>query len=141
LFGRLAPDTPSIQHLVCIDRAGSDAVRDLPDGVQRLSRLADTPASRATLDELLPTVQPHDLVMAIYTSGTPGRPKGAGLTHKSLLASARAQQLHTRTNTDDLTQLGSPLNHVGGITCGVMTFLLGGGTIELVPEFKADVVL
>lgn len=126
--------------LVCIDRPG-DPLLPLPEGVQRLSRLLARQPDETLLADLRSTVQPNDLVMIIYTSGTTGRPKGAGLTHKSLLASARAQQIHTRVDTDDLTQLGSPLNHVGGITCGVMTFMLGGGTIELVPEFKADVVL
>ena len=113
----------------------------LPRDVKRLSQLSSMPPGDAMPRGLGAAVQPGDLVMIIYTSGTTGRPKGAGLTHRSLLASARAQQLHTRVDTGDLTQLGSPLNHVGGITCGVMTFMLGGGTIELVPEFKADIVL
>lgn len=140
LFRRLGPDTPTIRHLVCIDRPES-LPQELPEGVHRFSRLSNLPPRNAMLAELRAAVQPGDLVMIIYTSGTTGRPKGAGLTHRSLLASARAQHAHTRVDTDDLTQLGSPLNHVGGITCGVMTFMLGGGTIELVPEFKASGVL
>ena len=46
-----------------------------------------------------------------------------------------------RTVPGDHLQLALPLNHVGGITCGVLNFLLGGGTLELVPVFKAELVL
>ncbi|WP_421956188.1 class I adenylate-forming enzyme family protein [Polaromonas sp.] len=82
-----------------------------------------------------------DLVMIIYTSGTTGQPKAAGLTHRSQLASARAQSQHTRMSPDDLMQLAMPLNHVGGITCGVLSMMLAGGSCELVPAFSPDAVL
>jgi fatty-acyl-CoA synthase len=82
-----------------------------------------------------------DLAMVIYTSGTTGRPKGCALTHASLLASARAQALHTRLQPGELVQLANPLNHVGGITCGILAQLLAGGRCELVREFKAKTVL
>ena len=84
---------------------------------------------------------PDDLMMIIYTSGTTGKPKAAGLTHRSMLATASAQARHIRAVPDDLIQLANPLNHVGGITCGILTFLLAGATCELVPVFKAEIVL
>lgn len=86
-------------------------------------------------------VGPDDLMMIIYTSGTTGKPKAAGLTHRTMLASAGAQARHIRAAPDDLIQLANPLNHVGGITCGILTFLLAGATCELVPVFKAEIVL
>lgn len=85
--------------------------------------------------------KPDDLLMIIYTSGTTGRPKAAGLTHRSQLGSALAQCSHVRASVDDLVQLAMPLNHVGGITCGVLTMLLAGGTCELVPMFSPEAVL
>ena len=85
--------------------------------------------------------KPDDLLMIIYTSGTTGRPKAAGLTHRSQLGSALAQCSHVRASADDLVQLAMPLNHVGGITCGVLTILLAGGTCELVPMFSPETVL
>lgn len=86
-------------------------------------------------------VDPDDPLMIIYTSGTTGKPKGVGLTHRSILAAATAQAEHIRVTSDDVIQLASPLNHVGGITCGIVTFLLVGATCELVPVFKAEIVL
>lgn len=86
-------------------------------------------------------VDPEDPLMIIYTSGTTGKPKGAALTHRSILAAATAQAEHIRATSDDVIQLANPLNHVGGITCGIVTFLLVGATCELVPVFKAEKVL
>jgi fatty-acyl-CoA synthase len=58
-----------------------------------------------------------------------------------MLASAAAQAVHQQACGTDLLQLALPLNHVGGITCGVLTNLIGGGVCELVPVFKADLML
>lgn len=102
---------------------------------------ADEARSLAAYEAATAEVQPDDLAMVIYTSGTTGRPKGCALTHASLLASAAAQAQHTRTRPGDLVQLANPLNHVGGITCGILAQMLAGGTCELVPVFKAKTVL
>ena len=80
-------------------------------------------------------VSPDDPVMIIYTSGTTGQPKGATLTHRSQLAAARAQVEHCRMDADDVLPVALPLNHVGGITCGVMTCLLARACCVLIPAF------
>lgn len=130
LLDRLRPGIPHLREVFTI--GGEDSA---------LAALARTPADAGALAQAAARVRPDDLAMVIYTSGTTGRPKGAALTHASMLAAAAAQAAHTRAGPDDLVQLATPLNHVGGITCGILTFLLGGGTCELVPAFKADVVL
>ncbi|KAF0804441.1 long-chain-fatty-acid--CoA ligase [Alcanivorax xiamenensis] len=123
LFDRLAPETPTLEQVVDLDG----------ERFQQLLR-----AEPAALD---PELSADDLAMVIYTSGTTGRPKGTALTHASMLASAAAQAAHTRISPEDHTQLALPFNHVGGITCGILTSLLGGATCELVADFKADQVL
>ncbi|MDW3686266.1 AMP-binding protein [Cupriavidus sp. CV2] len=136
MLARLAPRMPGLQHVVLIDAAThADA------GSLRLSALLATEPAPAVLDAAEAQVVPQDLAMVIYTSGTTGRPKGAGLSHRSMLAAALAQARHVRTTEADHIQLALPFNHVGGITCGVLNFLVGGGTCELVPVFKADLVL
>lgn len=64
-----------------------------------------------------------------------------GGTHASLLASAWGQARHTQVRPGELLQLANPFNHVGGITCGILSQLLAGGSCELVPAFKARTVL
>jgi acyl-CoA synthetase (AMP-forming)/AMP-acid ligase II len=128
MLERLGPRLPALRHVIAIDGSGLNS----------LSALAATPLEAGRLSAVRRRVQADDVAMVIYTSGTTGRPKGAGLTHRSLLAAATAQARHTRVNAQDVLHLANPLNHVGGITCGVLTHLVGGGTVVLVPEFKAD---
>ncbi|RPA59401.1 long-chain fatty acid--CoA ligase [Gordonia oryzae] len=71
----------------------------------------------------------------LYTSGTTGAPKGAMLTHASLLASARAQAAHLRQRPDDAVIAHMPFNHVGGLTCTVLAAMTVGARLILVPGF------
>ena len=128
MFARLGAKLPGLRHVIAIDGSGLNS----------LAALAGTPLEAGRLSAARRRVTAQDVAMVIYTSGTTGRPKGAGLTHHSLLASATAQAAHTRVGASDLIHMANPLNHVGGITCGVLTHLVGGGTVVLVPEFKAD---
>ncbi|HYD62168.1 MAG TPA: AMP-binding protein [Noviherbaspirillum sp.] len=124
---------PHLRHHLYLGAPGEPGATGFPaDMDTREEQAASTPSVSVSTD---------DLLMIIYTSGTTGMPKGAGLSHRSALLSAHAQARHIRANPDDLIQLANPLNHVGGITCGILTFLIGGGCCELVPVFKADTVL
>ena len=128
MLQRLGPRLPALRHVIAIDGTGLNS----------LSALAATPLEAGRLSATRRRVLADDVAMEIYTSGTTGRPKGAGLTHRSLLTSATAQARHTRVCASDVLHVANPLNHVGGITCGVLTHLVGGGTVVLVAEFKAD---
>ncbi|MDR2297093.1 MAG: AMP-binding protein [Comamonas sp.] len=126
-LGRACLRLSTLKHLIWV---GEQFVPDLQ--------------SVASADEVASTdwvPQPEDLLLIIYTSGTTGRPKAAGLSHRSQLGSAQAQCAHVRATAEDLVQLAMPLNHVGGITCGVLTMLLAGGCCELVPMFSPEAVL
>lgn len=86
-------------------------------------------------------VEPSDPLMILYTSGTTGRPKGAVITHRSILASAFAQADHCRMTEDDVLLGHLPFNHVGGITCTIMSALVSGGSVALLPAFSPDAAL
>jgi fatty-acyl-CoA synthase len=134
MWARLGPRLPMLQGVIGIDRRSSASTSCLAD-------LLATPLAPQDLAQARAEVLATDLAMVIYTSGTTGRPKGAGLTHHSMLASARAQAAHMRLDQHDRLTLPMPLNHVGGITCGILSMLIGGGCIDLIAEFKASLVL
>jgi len=145
MFDRLAAELPTLRQLIGFESADAPegefaAVAGALPRVPYASLLDGAAAGAASAGDRDP-VTGDDLAMVIYTSGTTGRPKGAGLTHASLLASARAQAAHMRLGSDDLLPLASPLNHVGGITCGVLSLMVAGGRIDLLPEFKATEVI
>jgi acyl-CoA synthetase (AMP-forming)/AMP-acid ligase II len=117
---------PSVQDYIFIGGEGFSGSHSFDD-------LLKTDVDEKALNRAKADVKPDDLMIIIYTSGTTGKPKGAAISHKSQLASARAQAEHCKIQDDDIMLLVLPLNHVGGITCGVLTCLLGMKPIILIP--------
>lgn len=85
-----------------------------------------------------PSIAPTDPAVILYTSGTTGRPKGAVLTHKSMIASGQAQRDHTDFGPGNVQITCMPLNHVGGITCAITTCLIGGGEAVMLPAYSPE---
>ncbi len=133
-FQGFGPRIPSVKEFIFIGTEGFP-------GSRSFQSLLETEVDRGALDKAEADITPEDLMIIIYTSGTTGKPKGAAISHGSQLASARAQAGHTRVTEDDLMLLPLPMNHVGGITCGVLTCLLGKGTSVLIPAFVPDDVI
>ena len=72
-----------------------------------------------------------------YTSGTTGRPKGAVLTHRNLVASTLSWIHEMRASEDDVWLSGQPLFHIGGIN-GLLPFLVLGATVIITPTTTFD---
>ncbi|PIC97905.1 MULTISPECIES: class I adenylate-forming enzyme family protein [unclassified Sporosarcina] len=111
------------------------------EGSSSYSELLERNPNNEKLNACKKEVDPEDLAIMIYTSGTTGKPKGSMITHRSILASARAQVNHFQVREDDITIQCLPLNHVGGITCQVTVTLISKGTAILIPEFRPEYVL
>lgn len=133
-FQQFSPKIPSVKKFIFI---GGDGF----DGSTTMESLLNTEVDRDALNDAQQSVTPEDLMMIIYTSGTTGKPKGAAISHQSQLASAQAQAEHTRISEDDVVPLALPFNHVGGITCGILTTLLGRGKCILIPMFDPKQVI
>ncbi|MGB3603326.1 MAG: AMP-binding protein [Gordonia sp. (in: high G+C Gram-positive bacteria)] len=88
-----------------------------------------------------PNIAPDDPAVILYTSGTTGDPKGATLTHRSLLASAAMQADRFHQTEKDVILGVLPFNHVGGITCTAGASLVAGGAIVLPARFQPDLVV
>jgi long-chain acyl-CoA synthetase len=78
-----------------------------------------------------------DVVFQVYTSGTTGRPKGALLTHRNLLAlraPGYAAGLKWFPNTEDAILVVLPVSHIAG-TAYALFGLYGGGRVVIAREF------
>ncbi|GLZ12048.1 AMP-binding protein [Actinomadura sp. NBRC 104425] len=132
-FGGFRAQLPGVRDYVFFGRGFQGSIS--------FDELTATPVDAAALAAAREEVAPDDPLLILYTSGTTGRPKGAVITHGSILASAAAQAEHFALGPGDV-QLGHlPLNHVGGITCTLMTALVSGGAVALVPAFSPDASL
>jgi acyl-CoA synthetase (AMP-forming)/AMP-acid ligase II len=133
-FDSFRSKIPSVKEFFFIGGEGFD-------GSLRFESLVHSESDPDALAKARAAVDPTDLMIIIYTSGTTGLPKGAAITHKSQLAAAHAQAEHVRISPDDLLPICLPLNHVGGISCGILTALLGKATVILVPQFDPEEII
>jgi acyl-CoA synthetase (AMP-forming)/AMP-acid ligase II len=74
---------------------------------------------------------PSDVAALFYTSGTTGSPKGAALTHRSLVGQLSAGALWPSMIRDDEVVAALPVAHIMGFaaylglaTCGIRTYVL-----------------
>src|ERR1700728_2241123 len=77
-------------------------------------------------------------LLIVYTSGTPGRPKGAVLRQEALLWNGgMSQHMHGLTSDDHvLTVL--PFFHVGGLNIQTTPALHFGATVSILPRFTPE---
>jgi long-chain acyl-CoA synthetase len=91
---------------------------------------ASAPAQTASLET--------DVAVILYTSGTTGHPKGAMLTHLAIVHSALHFEACMRLRADDRSALAVPASHVTGLIANIAAMWRVGGTLIVIPEFKAD---
>ncbi len=125
---------PSVRDFIFIDGEGFA-------GSLTFDTLLNTETDRTALENAKASVKADDVMIIIYTSGTTGKPKGAAITHGSQLASAQAQAEHCKVSEEDTIFGVLPLNHVGGLTCAVLTMLLGKGRIVMIPAVDLDDII
>ena len=122
LLAELSTEVPQDAHILWFDELLKDG-RDNP--------------------EHTPIDPVRDLAVLQYTGGTTGRPKGAMLTHRNLVANA-----HQTASWDpairpghDVTLAVVPLFHVFGLTFCLTSTILIGGMVVLIPKFDLDLLL
>ncbi|MCU1608260.1 MAG: AMP-dependent synthetase and ligase [Pseudonocardiales bacterium] len=119
---------PRLVHLVSVD--GGQGMLSLED--------VDTAGDPGfDLSASWPTVDQHDVVSLVYTSGTTGPPKGVQLTHAGVIANARA--LHEaipayRAGFSAVCYL--PLAHIAARVLEHYFGLLLGGTLTCCPDLN-----
>ena len=115
---------------------------DLSDPIRSLSAFfnRDETGAPIALGERRHQVRPGDIAVIVYTSGTTGQPKGAMLSHGSVVQAARE---NARWMGDGLGSVmcASPINHVGGVNAICMNVLAHGGKIVFSHRVDLDVLV
>lgn len=102
-----------------------------------------------TFDELLehstaPVVEvdPDDLAVLVFTSGTAGMPKAAMLSHGNLLANIRqGLSAHDTVTADDVVYGVLPAFHIFGLNVVLGVTLHQGATVVMVQRFDPSTAL
>ena len=117
-------EVPSLSLRICVGPA---------PGAQALADLAAVAHPAAPVAE----VGEHSTAVILYTSGTTGNPKGAMLTHFSIAHSVLHYQACMRLRPHDRSALAVPASHVTGLIAIILAMIHVGGTVVIVPSFKA----
>ncbi len=101
--------------------------------VHRFRPLLDTPAERGREPQ---EVDPDAVAVLQYTGGTTGTPKGAMLTHRTLVANACqcASWVPGMTPGRERSVIAIPMFHIYGLQVGLLVALRLAATMALVPD-------
>jgi len=86
-------------------------------------------------------VKPDHLLLIQFTSGTTAYPKGAMLTHDSMLRDAWAAGTRIGIRADDRYFNCRPFFHVAGSTLSALMALVSGASLVTLPTFEAGAAL
>ncbi|MEO5899027.1 MAG: long-chain-fatty-acid--CoA ligase [Ilumatobacteraceae bacterium] len=98
---------PKVEHVVVI---GGEAPAGVRDAVAYDELVASVVAEPSALDR----PGEDEVAWQLYTSGTTGRPKGAMLTHRSLITALHNAAMAYDVKADDRAMLCFPMCHVAG---------------------------
>ncbi len=123
-----------------------EELQALAEAPMQFVRLGDAPldaghpfidAGSALSDEAIQAaraaVQPEDIAVIVYTSGTTGHPKGAMLSHRAVVQTALSNVQWIGDGLQS-TVCPAPINHVGGLNNVCMTVYAAGGRIIFIPR-------
>ena len=125
---QLRADVPHVAEIIGIDAPTHDGA---DYRTWRDSFPATPPAHR---------IKSEDDALQLYTSGTTGKPKGAVMTHGSILSSRDAaasgedMRAWQEPIPGDVTLLAMPCFHISGTGTGIGTMVAGSNSIVL-PEY------
>ncbi len=114
---------PGLKHTIALRRDG--AASPLADLLQTF------PVTEAV------EVEEEDTATILYTSGTTGRPKGAMLTHFSMIHSVLHYTWVMELTEEDRSIIAVPMSHVTGLIALVATMVHCAGALVIMPAFKA----
>jgi long-chain acyl-CoA synthetase len=83
-----------------------------------------------------PSVEPGDVALICYTSGTTAHPKPVAHTHAGLAAAARSHARVWRFSEDDRILVCIPMAWAYGLVTAAFTMLARGGAVVVVPRFN-----
>lgn len=93
------------------------------------------------LQQAMAAVQPGDLLMIQYTSGTTAFPKGVELRHDQMLRSGTATAGRLGMTRKDRFFSPMPFFHIGGSTASLLTTMVCGATLCSLDYFNAGEAL
>jgi long-chain acyl-CoA synthetase len=111
---KIREEIPGVQRFIIMDPTGVDdpglfTFQDMMELGRR-----EKEKYREELENRFSRVRPDDTAILFYTSGTTGPPKGAMLTHRSILEACRANRDMNIFSSEDVSVIWLPMPHIYG---------------------------
>lgn len=126
---KLKPKLKSLQNIICLDEVSNEVVLLLKD--------FKFPAGEIPHRD----IEPEDVALIVYTSGTTGIAKGVQLTYNNLLFEVVSLNELIKFNSKDEFLSLLPLTHMLEITGGLLGPLYVGATITYCDSLKPTNIL
>ena len=129
---------PHLRHVILLDEEPT------PQAARSFAALMSLagPGHRARLDALSAALDPDDAINIQFTSGTTGSPKGATLSHFSIVNNARYAAKSMALSAADRLCIPVPLYHCFGMVLGVLCCTaVGAGMVFPGESFDAEATL
>ena len=127
---------PLLRHVIVLGSEIPRTARSFADFLAVGNSVTD-----AELDALADVVQPSDLLLIQFTSGTTAYPKAVMLTHDNMLRDAWAVSRRLGIRPDDRYFNCRPFFHVAGTTLSLLVSLVAGACLVTLPTFEAGAAL
>lgn len=95
--------------------------------------------TNAELSERRNAINPEDIAVIVYTSGTTGKPKGAMLSHRAIMAAALCNLCWMDEGLESTLSV-APINHVGALNNVCMNVFAFGGKIVFYPRVDFEAI-
>jgi long-chain acyl-CoA synthetase len=126
---------PKLRRIIVFDMEGLHELEDPQvlslDRLRELGRAHDA-AHPGEWERRIAARQPQDLAILVYTSGTTGKPKGAMLSHRNILATCAAYQAAFPQFESDERMAFLPLCHIAERVGGEYHALYAGAVLNFV---------
>jgi acyl-CoA synthetase (AMP-forming)/AMP-acid ligase II len=122
--------------------AGEETAARIPSGsgltvVGRSELLSPVPAGDSAGVADLPWVEPEEIAVLLFTSGTTGEPKAAVLRHRHLVSYIIATVEFLSAGTDEAQLISVPPYHIAGVS-SILSSLYSGRRMVYMPGFDPD---
>ncbi len=136
--------SPSVKHKLVVttplesEVPGSEDSRVPPAAIE--NGWLEFGATMADAEEVsdLPLVDPGEISMLVYTSGTTGNPKGVQVTHLMYVAAGQGFAHWTEANPEDRFFTCLPFFHANAQYYSTMGCLAAGATLVVAERFSAS---
>ena len=106
------------------------------EAMGRLGELGVGPLNVSAVPEPVEADGARQVAALLYTSGTTGNPKGVMLTHRNILFNARVSSETRKPVPADKVYGVLPMSHIVGFSIILVSSLMAGCTVHLVPRYE-----